>query len=520
MSAAESFKKYVTAQYEVVKGKYKKIGKNVYPTVNDIIIAFNKLTEGLGGELIDNDEAIEALNEAMPIKAEAPKTKTIPNVDDCANWIHDAVHSRNSPYKISDKGNEITYNRNGVETNADSNDLYYWLWSLNRDAGMGFLGGDIKAGINNLLKEYASRSLGRIYNMIKYDENSEAFTKTFIGFLYNHLEIKEDYDIFEMLFMHWMWILKRRIISRKVRHHIWLNFYGATGIGKTEMIHRMFDFMKDFVAEPGIQVFSDGTREYRKFTDNYVLFFEELAKSDSLSGFAEESYSDKGIAVMKQILTADYFDPRLLGGQEQAKVKIRFAPISVANEHLYDIIYDDTSMRRFFDFTCGRRELPKSFTELNNMLSKFPEALQGVNEFDNDGYFMPKSETGIKISKIQKSYVPTKTSTNNWIDDCDIEPDEELTSNTVFGIPFYKLYCSYCQNVGKYKASMQRVEMILARLWPNAVDDKGRIHIKIGKVYDADGKETKLDIKSAKDEAYLAAMRATIKNQESMNDFT
>ena len=67
---------------------------------------------------------------------------------------------------------------------------------------------------------------------------------------------------------------------------------------------------------------------------------------------------------------------------------------------------------------------------------------------------------------------------------------------------------------------MQRVEMILARLWPNAVDDKGRIHIKIGKVYDADGKETKLDIKSAKDEAYLAAMRATIKNQESLNDFS
>ena len=166
-----------------------------------------------------------------------------------------------------------------------------------------------------------------------------------------------------------------------------------------------------------------------------------------------------------------------MGTQDQAKVKIKFTPISVANEHLYNIIFDETSMRRFFDFTCGRKDPPKDFTELNAMLSRFPEALQGIDESDNDGYFEPGSEIGQKIRQIQKNYMPTKTSTTDWIKFCEVTPDNDKLSSNIFTLADYKLYCNYCKTVGKCSASMQRVVSIMTRLWPECVDSDGNVHI-------------------------------------------
>ena len=45
--------------------------------------------------------------------------------------------------------------------------------------------------------------------------------------------------------------------------------------------------------------------------------------------------------------------------------------------------------------------------------------------------------------------------------------------------PEYKQYCTYCRAVGKHSAGLQRVTMILGRLWPECIDDKGIAHIII-----------------------------------------
>lgn len=499
------FKNWFNKNFKFNKNeKISVVGKSsTYKAPEDVASDYLKICAAAA---LDTDwqvsDVLDVINTLKP-KKNNTNVQLIPGLDKCASWIYSELQNKSCPYRINDKGNEITYNNNSVETNADSNNFLHWLWTKNRDNNLSYLQADIKAGLNNLLMEFTSICLSRIVEQIRYNEDNKDFTETFIKYLYDHLQIAEDYDIFNTLMKHWMWILKRRIFTRNVRHHMWINFYGATGIGKTEMIHRMFDFMKDFVAEPGIQIFSDGTREYKKFTENYVLFFEELAQADARSGFAEESYSDKGMAAMKQILTADYLDPRLLGGQDQVKVKCRFAPISVANEHLYDIIFDETSMRRFFDFTCMRKEAPKNFDELNKMLSSFPLALQGIDENNDEGYFYPNTTIGQKIKAIQKTYAPSKTSTNSWITYSDITPDNNHNYDTVFTVKEYNQYKHYCKSVGKYAASMDRVLSILTRLWPDAVDSSNMLHIRINKCC-IDDNGTVVDTKHAKESAKFA----------------
>lgn len=464
----ERFNKFFNKNFEFTdKGKIKYQSKNSYPTNNEIRLKFNELLEAGGDEPVTQEEIEGWLKELTPELKH--KVQKIPGLDYCASWIYQNLQAPNCPYRLSNKGNEINYSEAGMTVNATEENIKNWLWSLNHDSNMGYTVTDIKASLGNLLMKFSALALGEVYNKVKYDESMVAFTDEFVKYLYNHLEIQEDYDIFDNIMKHWMWCLKRKITNQEVVWHMWINFFGATGIGKTQMIHRMFDFMKDYVAEPGIQIFNDCTREYKKFTDNYVLFFEELATGDSKSGYADESFTDSGIAAMKQILTADYLDARVMGTQDQAKVKIKFTPISVANEHLYNIVFDESSMRRFFDFTCGRKIPPRDFTELNDMLARFPEALRGIDESNKNGYFNPNSVVGQKVCAIQKNYLPTKTSTNDWIKFCEVTPDNDMSPGNKFTVADYRLYCNYCKIVGKRSASMQRVVSIIKRMWPSCV---------------------------------------------------
>lgn len=158
--------------------------------------------------------------------------------------------------------------------------------------------------------------------------------------------------MYEMIFKHWMWCLKRRMFSKPVIWHIWINFNGAQGIGKTQMLNRMFKFIEDFIITTNLRVMNDVDREYRKFTDNYVIIFDDLNSGENSDN--DVSLNDDAVDAIKQIMTQEVLSIRQFQTQDQNKVKNTFVPISTANKHLYDIIYDGDAMRRWFEFNCQR----------------------------------------------------------------------------------------------------------------------------------------------------------------------
>lgn len=485
-TVVDDFKAYVLKKYEVVKGKYKDKVKNVYPTVDGIIQKFNTLQEELGKDSISPSVGSKALSEVLPIKGDPLQTKAapkvyLPEIGRTASWILEKLKDPKCPFNISKRADRITY-----KTNTSSNDKGILAW-LNQkvhdlDLKKVYKNGDISDGWELLKLHFMSSQKQYLCAQFKYNGNQ--FADEFIRYIYDYLDIAEDYDVFDMMFRHWVWCLKRRIFGKRVVWHIWLNFNGAQGIGKSQMLDRMFKTFEDFTVVTNLKVMNDIEREYKKFTDNYVIIFDDLNSGENNDN--DLLLNDSAVDAIKQIMTQEVFTIRQFQTQDQSKVPNTFVPISTANKHLYDIIYDGDAMRRWFEFNCRRDKAPDSYDELNSVLERFPEVLQGIDENNDRGYWDRDSETGRKIIKIQKRYIPTNTSTNTWIDYCDIKPDFDRADNTKFMAPEYQQYCAYCRAVGKHAAGLQRVTMILGRLWPECIDDAGVAHIFIQKRVDKD----------------------------------
>lgn len=417
---------------------------------------------------LDNYE--NSLKEKNSPKKIAP---LIPEIGEVGSFLFEILNAPESAIKLNPRGDMITFLSNGVRVQATEKTVLSYANIKAQELGLSgvYKRELIKDGWELLSKHYIACCITYLQNKIKYNPDAnQTLANNFIKYIYDYLQIAEDYDIFEMLFKHWMWSLKRRIFGKKVVWHIWINFCGAQGIGKSELITRMLSFMTDFVTDADIGAIQDVSREIRKFTDYFIIFFDEL-KQGANKDNTELQVSDAVVDMIKGIMTQEVFTVRILGTQSQNKFTNTFVPISCANKHLYDIIYDGEAMRRWFEFRCQRDKPPSSYEELNKVLTLFPKVLSTIDENNEDGYWIKGSETDKKIVDIQKHYVPTNTSTNEWINKCNIKPDLNKNPANIFTSVIYSHYKDYCRAVGRGVASMSRVEMILRRTWPDACDE-------------------------------------------------
>lgn len=461
-SSTSQRKKYVTAD-------------QIYAEYCKIRAAYGKSPESSLSDLEDH------MTRATPDK---PQVKIyFPQATLAVNWIYGQLLTPNSPFDISSRFDMINF-KDGDESVATT-DKVVTGWLECRAAELGksklFKVGIIKAGWDQLKLLMHTKCIKMLKDSIEYNPVYEQNINEFTKAIYDYLQIKEDYEIFNMLFKHWCWTLKRHIWNRPVTWQIWINFYGAQGIGKTEMIRRMCKFMRDFFAEANLNSFNDLEKQYKLFTDSYILYFDELNKGDNKDAAIEMTLNQNAVDSIKDLMTKDIITVRQYQTQDQGKFKNVFTPISAANNHLYDIVYDGEAMRRWFDFTCQRETIPASYDEINNILATFQEALRGVDENNEDGYWDQHSEIGKKIKQIQKTYVPTNTSTNRWIDYCFVKPDLEHNKDNMFTANTYCIYKLYCKAVGKYSASMDKVIAIIKRVWPDCADEDGNVYITVGK---------------------------------------
>lgn len=479
------------------------IGKNsTYRAPEDIASEYLKVcaTAALDTDWQVND--VLGIIESMKPKPKqaAVYFKHLPPV---CNWIYSQLSSTKTLFDISNKFDMISFRASDSEVSTSDKAVLSWLNLRALDEGLAkvYKNGVIKDGWDLLKLQMAADSIKMLKESICYDSNYEQTMGDFIRSIYNYLDIKEDFEIFEMLFKHWCWTLKRHIWNKPVTWQIWINLYGAQGIGKTELIRRMTRFMRDFYAETNLNAFNDVEKQFKLFTDSYILYFDELNKGDNKDTAIEMLLNQNAVDSIKDLMTKDIITVRQYQTQDQGKFKNLFTPISAANSHLYDIVYDGEAMRRWFDFTCQRETVPESYDEINNILSTFQDALKGIDENNNDGYWDQHSTTGIKIKNIQKTYVPTNTSTNGWVSYCNITPDSSHTN--IFNTKIYGMYKAYSKSVGRYSASMDKVKAILKRLWPEAVDADGNVYVNIGKVILEDGSEVVINKDNIIEESYF-----------------
>lgn len=392
------------------------------------------------------EDVKDYLAEQVQAYCEVTEKAGFASVDDAIKaFVKDVIQPK---YNINSNFTHITnkYGNIPLELNLDAikHELTVWREEHCQEYSISALQSGLALFIN-YIREHAAEA---VYKKIAYDPASVDEGRECLSELYQIWQIKEKYEIFETLMKHWIWLVKRKLLAKPVKWHLWINFSGGTGIGKSETL-RIFckNTFEDFYNETTISKLFDDTREIKRLTTKYILNMDELAVN--VNGLEDDGHvkADQK-ALLKSILTADKLDTRVYGTQEQATNRITFTCISSSNNHLYDVVFDDTSMRRFFEFNCGLKIGSRAiFDRMNEQIfPKFEALWKSVDENLDDGYWNPYSDVGREIDNIQKGYYPTKTTVVEWMKEMHITITTKKTDQKA--VDWYKMYEQWCRECG------------------------------------------------------------------------
>lgn len=380
---------------------------------------------------------------------------------------------------FSEDFREVRHKYNGITRAATYDDVYNWLIERNFDQSAGYEKGVIKAALCNLVNEIQSGTAAEIMKAISYKKECEKTLDEFLVFFRQEFGIAQDQEIVNTAMKHWMWMAKRRLLNREVVDHLFLNLYGPTGLGKSKAERLFVSPFRNFVVpQMTFGQLLDSTREIKKLTDNYILLFEELAIN---------TVDEKGVSLrkddlntIKATLTGDGTQARIMGGQQQMSAKYSFACIGSANDHLYDTpLFDETTMRRYFEFDCTRESRGKAdYDAYDKWMERINDIWSGVNEDLPEGYLKLDRAVYKRISDIQKSYYPTTSTTKNWIDAKVSGPGGDSKARRT-GEQAYKLYNKWCRDTGRMPKSMPNWMEDIRHLSPDLINADGIVSVII-----------------------------------------
>lgn len=428
---------FTASRYDFQKnGKVRDRGRRLV-NVKDILAAWKAVKGILPNYFaMDEDDIQEYIaNKYKTQNSDEGEAKRDPPM----KFIQDWLAANKETWKISPNGKRITCWEFGMPMDRDIEELTLAIQCTVDSERLPYREGEISRAARQYLRWLEQSGMATIYSTIKYDPKYEEGCNKWLHNIYEYMKPEEDFITFSTMMKHWAWQVKRKMMGRDVVYHIWVNFYGAAGIGKTTFIKKLCAPMEDVTSTTTISKIFDDTREIKRLTENLVLIFDELALNVESEESGKLNADQK--AILKSIITGEYLDARVYGTQNQAKRKITFSCVSSANNHLYDIIYDETTMRRFFEFHCTA-EKPKDFASINRTLDHADFFWKGIDEDLDRGYFNPDCECWEAVAKIQAGYYPTKSSVYEWITETNARPGRIRADQT------YKAYRQYCQNCG------------------------------------------------------------------------
>lgn len=357
-------------------------------------------------------------------------------------FIKEWLQKHSDMWRVSPTGKRITFLGSGMSVDKDISDLTTEILVCVYTNQLPYRDGEITKCMESYFTHLYSNGIHDMFENMKHNPERDHAADKWLHKVYDFFKPEEPFEIFSMLMKHWAWQVKRKMKGLPVVHHIWLNFCGAGGLGKTTFLKKMCSVIEDVTSTTTIAKVFEDTKEMKRLTENYVLIFDELAIN--VEGELDGKLPPDKNNTLKSMLTGEVMDSRIYGSQNIAKKRITFSCISSANTHIFDVIYDPETMRRYFEFKCTGKPV-KDFTEINRVLDNSNFFWQGIDETLERGYFDPKSEVGEQITSIQSSYYPTKSSVYEWV------KETGARGGTGNAPRAYKAYRQYCINCG-YKS--------------------------------------------------------------------
>lgn len=467
----DNFKNWFQKKYFITeKGKIKDKTKNVYVCAEEAHSKYQDAASEWGRECdVTVEDVKNFIQESTPCTTKDKKEK-VP-VDVFLRTLFEGDFGKD--WYISPTGNEIRYLHNGASSSADFEDLHCKIMVKVYVQQLPYTADEVRRMLKSFLMDRHQDSLNAVMKRIAYDPEVEKKegVKAFWDYLFYDYFRPEgvSYGVFVKVFRHWMWLVKRKVWNRSVKWHIMLHLFGPTGTGKTETVRMLVKELADFTSETTLSTLMDSTREIKRLTSNYVLFVDELALNGE-DAVDTPKLNTAQMDLMKAMLTAEYIDSRVFGTQEQARRKASFTCISAANKHLYDVIFDPTSMRRYVEIPCNIVR-PETWDKHNSIMANARWIWKTIDENNDDGYLLEHTPEYEEIEKLQSGYYPTRTTTKMWIDACNVRTGSGTLTDA------YDAYRDWCKSSGNPSKALQNFVDDIRHFLPESIGEKDKFGI-------------------------------------------
>lgn len=468
-----SFIKFFNRKFSInSKGQVTKSNGHKVP-VEDVFKAYRDIMDEAGIEItISIDDVKEYIQENTPESSEDDSgefnlEKYILGYLERTSMTSTGLTKDGEPpeWRIDPGFRQIETIKAGVPVPSDINQLQAAIRTTAINSGLGKVAksDDIKTILADLSRRYGASLIAGISKSLQYDPKYIAEGDAFLVGLRDIWQIRQRQEIVNAVMRHFIWQVKRKMRGLPIIWPIWVNYYGGSSLGKTSMINDIGKPLKDFAIMTTITELLDEERQVMKLCSTYYINIDELTV-ETRNPFAEDGALTKNQnAALKKLLTQEKSRTRNMGGQSQSTRRYTFSVISSANEHLYDIIHDDKTMRRYYELVCTRDKID-DYTKLDELKTHIMALWRSVDENREDGYLNPSCEVWDEIQAEQVMYYPTNTNTRYWLTDNPLQVCGEDERESLMSL--YDEYKMYCKEHGNNPKSYQHWTTDIRHLVP------------------------------------------------------
>lgn len=243
---------------------------------------------------------------------------------------------------------------------------------------------------------------------------------------------KQRFNADRLMLAHWIWTVKRRVILQDPQPALqfMIVFHGRQGGGKTSLVeNHLCSVFGNKVISTDLSVIHDGGKEFKKWTENAVVNFDEL----SMRGL-HDGKRTRTPELLKQLITSGRTHERMYHTQTQQSFAIRATFCGSSNKPLAEFISDPTGMRRYWEINCNTTAENPEFDW--DVLENFDwqTLWQAVDENLEFGYVQTHHKMYPLISEIQDSYC-VQPQLRRWFEETyEVYWDKELVGKTATDI--------------------------------------------------------------------------------------
>lgn len=222
---------------------------------------------------------------------------------------------------------------------------------------------------------------------------------------------------------HFVWQVKRKIYRLPVQHHLMPILYGKSGGGKSVAVHLLLGPLRDFSLNRDMTAFSD-TFGKRQFARNFVMFFDELSKSNAVD-----------VDTMKNVITAPTIEWRVMRSEGVCSSPQNCTFIACSNDPVAERINDPTSARRFWQLNCADQLDWESINSIDY------EALWRSVDENSDCLLLPILP---EIQAFQNREIRSRDLIEQWLEaSCSPAPFDAVSPSTNELFDHFKKWCAW-----------------------------------------------------------------------------